>query len=331
MKNHSFLRLGGLTGVICHWLACTALGAPPDPPEFEGPQRLTNGEIRLRLWTASSVTCRVDVSSDLAVWTPLVSVAGASPAAHDDSGAPFLAQRFYRALVTNVITGDYLATTNDPVLIRPGKHAGFMMSWGNRTIYVDPTNSIASLPKGGLILVTHQHADHFNNTTIAAVIAASSSVIICPPAVYTSLSASLKPLAFSMTSSGATNWVWEGAPIAVQALPMYNLANTPHSTNSNPGNGYVLTLGGRRIYIAGDTEDTPEMRALRDIDVAFLPMNRPFTMTVSQAVAAVRAFRPKVVYPYHYRNQDLTYADRESFKREVMADPGIEVRLRPWY
>jgi L-ascorbate metabolism protein UlaG (beta-lactamase superfamily) len=97
------------------------------------------------------------------------------------------------------------------------------------------------------------------------------------------------------------------------------------------GNGYVLTLGGKRIYMSGDTGDIPETRALQNIDVAFLCVNVPFTMTVNQAAAVTRAFAPKVVYPYHFHNQDGTYSNLTSLKSLVGYDLPIEVRIRKWY
>ena len=120
--------------------------------------------------------------------------------------------------------------------------------------------------------------------------------------------------------------------VIIEALPMYNL---PESTESRHpkgrGNGYILTLGGKRIYISGDTEDIPEMRALKDIDVAFVCMNQPFTMTVEQAAGAVLEFQPKIIYPFHYRGLN-GFSDVEKFKTLVNEkNPDIEVRLRDWY
>ncbi len=108
---------------------------------------------------------------------------------------------------------------------------------------------------------------------------------------------------------------------------MYNL--TPERLqyhSKGRGNGYVLTLGGKRVYIAGDTEDIPEMRQLRNIDIAFVPMNLPFTMTVAPAADAVREFKPKIVYPYHSRGSDVA-----EFARLVGTDVGVEVRMGTWY
>ncbi len=128
----------------------------------------------------------------------------------------------------------------------------------------------------------------------------------------------------SSDSAGRFSWAWLN--LSVEAVPAYN-ANHPEGV----GNGYVLTIGGRRIYFSGDTGDIPEMRALPDIDVAYVCMNVPFTMTVAQASSAVRAFRPAVVYPYHFRNQDNTRANTNLFKTQIGTDLGIEVRLRTWY
>lgn len=120
--------------------------------------------------------------------------------------------------------------------------------------------------------------------------------------------------------------------IGIEAVPAYNI--TPERRQFHPkgqGNGYLVRMGGKTVYVAGDTENIPEMRGLKGVDVALLPMNEPYTMSVSQAADAVRAFKPKIVYPYHYRNKDGSKADLESFKKLVGAQSGTEVRIRPWY
>jgi L-ascorbate metabolism protein UlaG (beta-lactamase superfamily) len=118
--------------------------------------------------------------------------------------------------------------------------------------------------------------------------------------------------------------------IEIEAIPMYNLQRGPQPGalyhTKGRGNGYVLTMGGKRIYISGDTEAIPEMRALKNIDVAFVCMNLPYTMTPEEAAAGVKAFRPKVVYPYHYKGSDL-----KVFAGALANEKGIEVRLREWY
>ena len=127
-----------------------------------------------------------------------------------------------------------------------------------------------------------------------------------------------------MLANGETKSV---AGVSIEAVPMYNLtADRLKYHNKGRGNGYVVMVGGKRVYISGDTEDIPEMRALKNIDVAFICMNLPYTMTEEQAASAVREFKPKIVYPFHYRGSDV-----EKFKRLVGEDSGVEVRLRDWY
>jgi L-ascorbate metabolism protein UlaG (beta-lactamase superfamily) len=117
--------------------------------------------------------------------------------------------------------------------------------------------------------------------------------------------------------------------LSISAVPMYNLTRGPAAGqlfhDKGRGNGYVITLGGKRIYIAGDTEGIPEMRALKGIDVAFVPMNLPYTMTPAEAADAVKAFAPKIVYPYHYRGPDTAVF------ANALKGTGIDVRLRDWY
>ena len=119
------------------------------------------------------------------------------------------------------------------------------------------------------------------------------------------------------------------AGVALEAVPMYNLVRGPSAGQffhtKGRGNGYIVTLGGTRIYLAGDTECTPEMKALKNIDVAFVPMNLPYTMTPAEAAACVATFKPGIVYPYHYRGSNL-----QEFK-DALAGTGIEVRIRDWY
>ena len=123
---------------------------------------------------------------------------------------------------------------------------------------------------------------------------------------------------------------WQG--ITIEAIPMYNLPETDDSRHpKGRGNGYVLTLGGKKLYISGDTEDISEMRSLKGIDVAFVCMNLPYTMDINQAASAVLEFKPKVVYPYHYRGQG-GLSDVDQFKKLVnTGDKKIEVRLAKWY
>ncbi len=298
--------------------------------EFRAATPMASGELKLE-WTAPAGNFfRIQASRDLFQWENLVTGRSAGLNSHMDTAAPFLETRFYRGCrveETNVLTGDHLATDDGDVVIHPINHATFVLGWNDRMIYVDPVGGstpFLGLAKADLILVTHSHSDHFSSDTIDAV-RGSNAVIVAPSAVYSGLKASLKSLAVAMANGAATNLMG----LNVAAVPAYNLSSSFHARGV--GNGYVLTIGGCRLYVAGDTEDIPEMRAQTNIAVAWLPMNSPYTMTVSQAVSAVRAFRPRIVYPYHYRNQNGSYTDRESFKSQVIGNPGVEVRLPSWY
>lgn len=300
---------------------------------FVFPQRLTNQETVLRLTAPAGTNCLIETSTNLLRWDGWMTFLTASVNQHTDSAAPYLPMRFYHAVMTgtNLLTGDHLVTDEGEVVIHPINHATFVMSWNGKMIYVDPVGGATpfqGLPRADLILVTHDHGDHYSANTLVA--ATNRGVTILAPQVVYNKSdfgtAGLRARTTVMTNGASVNVLGLG----VQAVRAYNLPpNTFHGTNV--GNGYILTIGNRRIYISGDTEDTPEMRALRDIDVAFIAMNQPYTLTVAKAVSAVREFRPKVVYPVHYRNSDNTYSDLNSFKRQVGNDLGIEVRLRKWY
>ena len=222
-------------------------------------------------------------------------------------------------------TPDTIATEDGALKIFPINHATLALQWKDRTIYVDPVGgakAFQGLPKPDLILVTDIHGDHFSKETLAE-LAGPNTKLVCPAAVAEQMTPDLRKSAIILTN-GQTG---ELSGIKIEAIPMYNL--TPERLkfhNKGRGNGYVVTLGGKRIYLSGDTEDIPEMRALKNIDVAFVCMNLPYTMTVEQAAQAVQAFKPRIVYPYHYRGSDIN-----KFKELVGTDAGVDVRLREWY
>jgi L-ascorbate metabolism protein UlaG (beta-lactamase superfamily) len=171
-----------------------------------------------------------------------------------------------------------------------------------------------------LVLITHTHGDHFNVQVLTAV-AGPNTVLGVPQAIYNMLTPELKAKATIM-ANGDTSML---SGIEVQAVSMYNI--TPERLRNHPegqGNGYVVTLGGKRFYFAGDTEETPELKNLANIDVAFIPMNLPFTQTPEAAGAWVRDFKPKIVYPYHFGTSDLN--PFVSWVGNVS-----EVRIRKWY
>ena len=224
------------------------------------------------------------------------------------------------------ITGDVIATSRGDLVIHPIDHATFVMGWNGKAIYVDPVGGadrFAGLPTPDLILVTDIHGDHMNAETLVA-ITTSQTLIVAPAAVAEQLPASL----MAQTTALANGETMVFGDIGVQGIAAYNLTEDRLRFHANGrGNGYVVVVGGIRVYIAGDTEDVPEMRALQNIDVAFVPMNLPYTMTEEQAASGVNAFNPDVVYPYHYQGSDV-----EKFKAAVEAGGGnTEVRLRDWY
>jgi L-ascorbate metabolism protein UlaG (beta-lactamase superfamily) len=320
-------RFTVILAAIAPWLASPALLSAQEL-RFNSVQLLTNREAVLKLAAPAGTNYRVEFSTNLPDWNSWLSFSGTSTfLQHTDSAAPYAVQRFYRAsplAATNVVTGDHLVTSDGDVVFRSVAHAGFVMSWQGKMIYNDPTNATLyqSFPRADLILISHDHGDHFNSTTVEAVRTANTRIVV-PQYVYNNnLSAAQRALAIVLTNGASTNILG----LTVEAVPAYN-GNHPVGR----GNGYVLTIGGKRIYMSGDTGNIAEMRALQNIDVAFLCMNYPYTMVAADATNAVRAFRPKVVYPYHFRDQSGTTTNAGVFKQWLGSDLGIEVRLRKWY
>ena len=227
---------------------------------------------------------------------------------------------------------DLVATDNGPLKISPIFHASMVLEWNGKTIYVDPyggAERFSEFSAPDLVLITDIHGDHLDENTLGGIDLANAD-LIAPKAVMEKMSNELHFKKTTTLGNGeSANW----ESIKIEAIPMYNLPESkdaPHPKGR--GNGYVLNIGGKRIYISGDTEGIPEMRALKNIDVAFVCMNLPYTMDVSQAAAAVLDFKPKIVYPFHYRGGGNKFSDIEKFKTLVNdKDKNIEVRLRNWY
>ena len=212
-------------------------------------------------------------------------------------------------------------TSAGPVKITPLFHASTLIEAGGKAIYLDPAKpaNFAGHPKADLILITDIHPDHMDPDSIAAVSQAGTEMLAAPAVVATVKNA--KPIANGETKT------WQGW--SIEAMPAYNLTRGPAPGklfhDKGRGNGYVLTYGGMRFYFSGDTEGVPEMRALKNIDVAFVCMNLPYTMPPEEAADAVKAFHPKIVIPYHFRGSDLT-----GFQKKLEGT-GIEVRVLDWY
>ncbi len=332
MKTRSRHFLAGIFLFTC-CAGCLVWLRAQQSPQFTAIRRLTNSEIALTLSAPTGLNYRIDAATNPPAWEGLVTLPTNTTTTlqHTDSAAPYFNTRYYRAVQlaeTNVFTGDHLATTNGELIIHPLFHATFVMNWNGTIIYNDPADDAAlqsrylGLPKADLILVSHSHSDHFSASRINSVRGANA-VIVAPQAVYNGLSAAQKAITIVLTNGASTKVLG----LTIDAIPAYNPTYHPLGT----GNGYVLTIGGKRIFISGDTGNIAEMRALSDVDVSFVCMNIPYTMTVNEATNAVSAFRPKVVYPYHYRDQSGAVANANSFKQRLGTDLGIEVRLRKWY
>lgn len=222
---------------------------------------------------------------------------------------------------------DQVKVNGGELTIQPVQHASLVLTYNNKNLYIDPAGGAAlfnGLAAPDMILITDIHGDHFDTATLSAV-NTNNAVLVVPQAVADKLPATMDKQKLVVLHNGDSKTV-QG--IAITAIPMYNLPEAPDAFHTKGrGNGYVLTIGGKNIYISGDTEDIPEMRALKNIDIAFVCMNLPYTMPPDQAAQGVLAFKPKIVYPYHYRGQDVNI-----FKDLVnKGDKNIEVRLRNWY
>jgi L-ascorbate metabolism protein UlaG (beta-lactamase superfamily) len=235
-----------------------------------------------------------------------------------------IALAFLAALALPALAADQtqiFPTETQAVRITPIYHATAKITAGRDIIYIDPAKpaKIDGMGPGDLILITDIHGDHMDADDIAK-LSKNGTTVIAPASVAKTITQ-----ARVLANGESTRWRdWK-----ITAVPMYNINhNQPNGQpyhDKGRGNGYVLNFGGKNFYFAGDTEGTPEMRALKNIDVAFIPMNLPYTMTPTEAADAVKAFHPKVAIPYHYKGQDIA-----QFKA-ALEGSGIQVRLLDWY
>lgn len=220
--------------------------------------------------------------------------------------------------------------TSHMLKIAPIEHATMVLTYGDAVIYVDPVggaDKFKGFKKPNYVLITDIHGDHMDAETLKA-LDLTGAIVIAPQAVVDKLP-TLKTKELFVMNNGETRQL-DG--LTIEAIPMYNLREEALKFHEKGrGNGYVLTLGMERIYISGDTEDIPEMRNLKNIDVAFVCMNLPYTMTVESAASAVLDFKPKKVYPYHYRGTNGK-SDVNNFKQIVnKGNTDIEVVQLDWY
>lgn len=236
---------------------------------------------------------------------PLPSAAGAAPSA---AVSPRATDRF--------------PTAHGELSVVPLEHASILFQWHGESIYVDPTASAVSdpaLPRADVVFVTDIHPDHLDPAGLERV-RKSTTRVVGPQAVADKTHVDV------VMSGGDTRQI---ADVVATAVPMYNLKRGPAAGqvyhDKGRGDGYELAFDALHVYVSGDTECTPEMKALEKIDVAFVCMNLPYTMPPDEAAECVAAFKPSVLFPYHYRGSDLGVLDAK------LAGTGVEIRKRDWY
>jgi L-ascorbate metabolism protein UlaG (beta-lactamase superfamily) len=225
---------------------------------------------------------------------------------------------------------DIIKTKNGHLKIQPVLHGSLVITYNNKTIYVDPYgggNMYKGLKSPDIVLITDIHGDHLHQQTLDS-IDTSKAIFIVPDEVAKKLPEKYSSKIVVLNNNQGVHRL----DFFIKAIAMYNLPEEINAKHpKGRGNGYVLAIDDKRIYISGDTEDIQEMRMLQDIDVAFVCMNLPYTMDIHQAASAVLEFQPKIVYPFHYRGKD-GYSDVSAFKKMVHSkNNSIEVRLRNWY
>ena len=230
---------------------------------------------------------------------------------------------FFLALILSAFTFaqggfqmDTIKTSNGNLEITFIGHGTLMFSFGGKVIHVDPWTRFTDykdLPKADVILVTHEHMDHLDKKAIDTLKKDDTQIILTETCSKQIGEGTVMKNGDIKTVSG----------FKIEAVPAYNLASDTRFHPKGVGNGYIITFGDKKVYVAGDTENTPEMRELKGIDIAFLPMNLPYTMTPEMVADAAKAFRPKILYPYHYGETDTS-----KLVDLLKDEKDIEVRIR---
>lgn len=223
----------------------------------------------------------------------------------------------------NAQTSDTIKTTNGKLIIHFLGHSSLLFEFDGKKIYIDPYSKVADfkqLPKADLILITHQHGDHLDSMALASIYEKSTSLFWTKECEKSS-----KFKVLGKILSNGDKFIWKG--ILIEAVPAYNIVNKrPNGSlyhSPGEGNGYILTFRNKRVYVAGDTENIPEMLRFRPIDIAFLPMNLPYTMNPEMFKDAALMIDPKILYPYHFGKSDTSIINDL-----LKGNPSIEVRLR---
>lgn len=226
----------------------------------------------------------------------------------------------FSAVTLSAFEEDVIKTSAGELKITFIAHGTLMFTFDNKIIHIDPVGRYADykdLPKADLILITHEHGDHLD-PEVVDILSKDDTTIVLTQTCREKIEKG------EVMKNGDTA---EYKGIQIKAVPAYNIVhkrrgNIPYHPKGE-GNGYILTFGDKRVYVAGDTENTPEMKALKNIDIAFLPMNLPYTMSPEMAADAAKAFRPSILYPYHYGS-----TDPQELVELLKDESGIEVRIR---
>ena len=226
------------------------------------------------------------------------------------------------AAVQKEFEEDIIQTSQGDLKITFIGHGTVMFTFEGKIIHVDPVGRYADysqLPKADLILITHEHGDHLDAKVIKIISSEKTDLVLTEKCIEKA-----KIEDGIIMKNGDIKTVQN---LKIEAIPAYNIKHMRSPGNpyhpKGVGNGYIITFGDKRVYVAADTENTPEMKALKNIDIAFLPMNLPYTMTPEMVADAAKAFMPKILYPYHYGNTDTSKIV------ELLKDvEGIEVRIR---